>query len=233
MSTGDEEPAITILLADGRSLFREAVRAALQLEGDLEVISEVGHAAAAVEEADRLQPDVVIVDADLGEEGGGIATARAIKERAKRCRILVLSRRADESSLVQAVEAGASGYLARGSALAELIDAARKVHRGVMLIPPEMLEPLVTRLVARRRSWDQEHQRVARLTRRERQVLTLLATGADKETIARELVISPQTARTHIQNVLEKMGVHSRLEAAAFVIQNGMLAELAMPEYSP
>jgi two-component system nitrate/nitrite response regulator NarL len=90
-----------------------------------------------------------------------------------------------------------------------------------------MLGPLLSRLILRRREQDDALRRAGRLTRREREVLALLAEGGDNDAIAQRLVISPQTARTHIQNVLSKLGVHSRLEAAAFVIQNGILEDLA------
>jgi two-component system nitrate/nitrite response regulator NarL len=93
-----------------------------------------------------------------------------------------------------------------------------------------MLGPLLKRLIVRRREQDEALRRMSRLTRREREVLALLAEGADNDGIAQALVISPQTARTHIQNVLSKLGVHSRLEAAAFVVQNGILDELVGAE---
>jgi two-component system nitrate/nitrite response regulator NarL len=93
-----------------------------------------------------------------------------------------------------------------------------------------MLGALLARLIRRRREQDEAIRRMSRLTRREKEVLALLAGGADNDAIAQALVISPQTARTHIQNVLGKLGVHSRLEAAAFVMQNGILDELATVE---
>jgi two-component system nitrate/nitrite response regulator NarL len=89
-----------------------------------------------------------------------------------------------------------------------------------------MLGALLSRLIVHRRQQDEALKRMARLTRREREILALLAEGADNDAIAQELVISPQTARTHIQNVLGKLGVHSRLEAAAFVLQNGIMEDL-------
>jgi DNA-binding NarL/FixJ family response regulator len=128
--------------------------------------------------------------------------------------------------LVDLLDAGANGYLTREAPLAELIDATRAIHRGETLIPPRMLGPLLSALLHRRKEQDHAHDRLSRLTRREREVLALLASGADNESIAGVLVISPQTARTHIQNILGKLSVHSRLEAAAFVTQNGIYPEL-------
>src|ERR671918_729742 len=108
-----------------------------------------------------------------------------------------------------------------GVRLTDLIDAIRAVHRGDTLIPARMLGDLLGRLIDRRQQQSDAVRRIGRLTTREREVLNLLAQGGDNDTIAQALVISPQTARTHIQNVLVKLGVHSRLEAAALAIRNG------------
>jgi DNA-binding NarL/FixJ family response regulator len=216
---------ITILLADSQSLFREAVKVVLESEPGLEVVAEAGDGLEAVREAERTRPDVALVDLNL-PNGDGIRATYMITEQVPACRVAVLADLEDERVLVDAVEAGASGYLTKECALSELIDAARAIYAGETLIPRRMLGPLLARLIQRRREQDGALRRTARLTRREREVLALLAEGADNDAIAQTLVISPQTARTHIQNVLSKLGVHSRLEAAAFVMQNGILDEL-------
>lgn len=220
-----QDGTIKILLADSQSLFREAVKVVLENEPGLEVVAEAGDGLEAVAEAERARPNVALVDLNL-PNCDGIRASYLIGEQVPECRILVLADEEDERSLVDAVEAGASGYLTKESPLAELIEAARAVHSGDTLIPRRMLGPLLARLIQRRREQDGALRKTARLTRREREVLAMLAEGADNDAIAQALVISPQTARTHIQNVLNKLGVHSRLEAAAFVVQNGILAEL-------
>ena len=149
-----------------------------------------------------------------------------IKERVPNCRILVLSSREDYRALIEILDAGASGYLTKASPLADLIHATRAVHQGDMLVPPKMLGPLLAGLLRRRKEQDRAYEVVSQLTRREREVLALVAEGADNRAIAETLVISPQTARTHIQNILNKLSVHSRLAAAAFVTQNGIMREL-------
>jgi NarL family two-component system response regulator LiaR len=217
---------LRVLVADGHSLFREAVRTVLESEEKLEVVAEAREGLQAVAEAARVRPDVVILDAALPNCDGIKATA-LIKKRLPDCKVLVLSGEADETTLVAAIEAGADGYLTKESPLAELIDAAQVVGRGETLIPRHMLGPLLSRLILRRREKDEALRRLSHLTRREREVLALLADGADNDIIAQKLVISPQTARTHIQSVLGKLGVHSRLEAAAFVIQSGIQQDLA------
>jgi DNA-binding NarL/FixJ family response regulator len=124
------------------------------------------------------------------------------------------------------MEAGADGFMTKGRPLAELIDATGAVHRGETLVPPRMLGALLQRLIRRRRDQDAAVRRVGRLTPRERQVLALLAEGANNDGIAQSLVISPETARTHVQHVLSKLEMHSRLAVAAFVVSNGLLDEL-------
>jgi two-component system NarL family response regulator len=216
---------IRILLADQHALFREALRTGLENEADLRVVAQARTGTEAVIEADRTVPHVAIVDADLpaGDAGPTIAE---LKERLPRCGVLVLGTDEDSRRLVDLLDAGANGYLTKEAPLSELVDATRSINAGDTLIPRRMLGPLLTALLQRRREQDHAHDRLARLTRREREVLALLANGADNEAIAAVLVISPQTARTHIQNILGKLSVHSRLEAAAFVTQNGILPDL-------
>ena len=216
---------IRVLLADRHALFREAMRAVLESEAEIHVVAEARDGLEAVSEAERSLPHVAILDVDLPMSDGARTTA-TIKARVPECQVLVLSAREDYRSLIEVLDAGASGYLTRESPLAELIQATRAVHHGDTLVPPGMLGPLLSDLLRRKRDQDKGFERIARLTTREREVLALLAQGSDNDSIARSLVISPQTARTHIQNILGKLEVHSRLEAAAFVMQSGLLANL-------
>jgi DNA-binding NarL/FixJ family response regulator len=218
------ETPIRILLADEHSLFSEAVRVGLETTGSLQVVSVVRDGLRAIAEAERTRPDVAIIHV-RGSSGDGIRAAAMVKERVPTCMVLVLTDAEDHAMLVDALEAGADGYLTNECMLSELIDAVRTVHRGEMLVPPRMLGPLVTSLIRHRREQDDAVRQLACLTRREREVLALLAKGVSKDAIAATLVISPQTARTHIQNVITKLGVHSRLEAAMFVTQNGIVLE--------
>ncbi|MGH2727436.1 MAG: LuxR C-terminal-related transcriptional regulator, partial [Actinomycetota bacterium] len=152
--------------------------------------------------------------------------AALIRDRVPSCGVVLLAPNEDLQMLVAALEGGVNGYLTKDCPLSEMVEAARAVARGETLVPKQMLGPLLGRLIRRRRQQDEALNRLDRLTRREREILVLLAQGADNQTIAQVLVISPETARTHIQKVLGKLGVHSRLEAAAFVVRNGILEEL-------
>jgi DNA-binding NarL/FixJ family response regulator len=219
------DSALRVLLADEQSLFREAVRVVLSREADIEVVGEARDGLQAIAEVERLRPDVALLDATLPNCDGIHATMQ-IAERVSACRVILVTGQEEQRVLIDALEAGASGYLTKESPLVDLIEAVRAVHRGEVLVPPRMLGPLLRQLIKRRREHDGALNRMTNLTRREREVLMLLAQGADNEGIAQRLVISPETARTHVQNVLGKLDVHSRLEAAAFVRQNGLLKEL-------
>ena len=221
MPWGDRA-GVRVLLADAHSLFREALSSALAAEPDLAVVAEARDGLEAVAEAARSEPEVAVLDAEL-PNCDGVRATRLIRDRLPGCRVVVLAAEEDHDTLADAVQAGASGYLTKASPLTDLVEAIRAVHRGDTLVPARMLGGLLGRLVNRRHEQSSAVRRMGRLTPREKEVLSLLAEGGDNDSIAQALVISPQTARTHIQNVLVKLGVHSRLEAAALAIQNGLL----------
>lgn len=222
---GNNPDAIRVLVAAEQTMFREVITGALEAEDDFEVVAQVSDGKEALELAERARPDVALLDAELAN-ADGIAVASSIASRVRGCRVMVVATEGDQHTLLRSMEAGASGYLTRSADLTELIEGARAVHRGETLIPPQMLGALIRSLVHRRWEHNEAFGAIRRLTSREREVLALLAAGADNDRIAQRLVISPQTARTHIQNLLTKLGVHSRLEAVAFVTRNGFLAEL-------
>ena len=216
---------LRILLADGQALFREAVRVVLDTQPDFTVVEEAGDGVLAVVCAERARPDVALVDADLPKRDG-LSAAAMIGERIPGCRVLVMSGEEDVTTLIEALRAGARGYVAKASPLAELIEATRAVHRGETVVPSHMIGDMVARLLRVQQEQDDALQRIARLTSREKEVLALLSDGGNNEVIAAALAISPQTARTHIQNILGKLGVHSRSAAAGLVIQRGVRQEL-------
>ena len=220
-----QEQTIRILLADRHALFRQAVKAALDGESDLQVIGDAEDGLEAVAQAERTSPQVAVVESSLINLDGN-QTAYLIAEQVPDCRVIVVTDSEDQDGLMEAVEAGADGFLTKSAPLSQLIETIRSVSRGETIIPPHLLGGLLRRLIGQRVVQDEARRRINHLTRREKQVLALLAEGASSEAIAEELVISPQTARTHIQNVLTKLGVHSRLEAAAFMTKNRILSEL-------
>lgn len=215
------DPLVRVLIADAHSLFREALVTSLAGQTDLTVVGQARDGLEAVAEAARTEPEVAVLDADL-PNCDGVRATKLIRDRLPACRVVVLAAEEDHETLADAIHAGANGYLTKSSPLTDLVDAIRSVHRGDTLVPAGMLGDLLGRLIDRRQQQSEAVRRIGRLTPREQEVLSLLAQGGDNDTIAQALVISPQTARTHIQNVLVKLGVHSRLEAAALAIQNGL-----------
>jgi DNA-binding NarL/FixJ family response regulator len=153
--------------------------------------------------------------------------ASAMSDLASAARILVLGERDDLDIVTTVLDAGASGYLTKEAGVAELADAIRQATAGEFVVPPHLLTPLLDRLLRRRRESQEAARRMAQLTRRERAVLALLTDGANNQSIATILGISAQTARTHVQNILGKLDMHSKLEAAAFVLQHGIRDDLA------
>ncbi|MGH2751105.1 MAG: response regulator [Actinomycetota bacterium] len=209
------------MIADEHSLFRQAVRGALETEQDIAVVAEAADAREAVHKVERFRPDVALIDGELAK-GNGIDAIRLARERVPTCRVLVLANDPDQAALLNAMKAGASGYMTKASPLAKLIDATRAVLQGETIVPSLMLGPLLNQLVQSRDQQNDVLRRLSRLTRREREVLALLVDGGDNELVAKRLLISPETARTHIQNILSKLDVHSRLEALALVLRNNI-----------
>jgi two-component system nitrate/nitrite response regulator NarL len=217
--------SIRILLVDGNSLFRQAVGGALNRVEGLEVVAESQTASVALTDAERLQPDLIVVDGDFFVSWLPAFIAD-VREASPDSKILVLTSEEDLGALVEALKAGANGYLTKETSLEELVHVARGVAHGDVVVPPQMLGQLVTTLVQQGgKKTDDSIMTLSKLTRRERQVLALLADGSDKDAIARQLAISPQTARTHVQNILAKLGLHSRLEAAAFARKHPILKQ--------
>jgi DNA-binding NarL/FixJ family response regulator len=220
------EATVSILIGSEHSLFREAIKAALEREADCHVVGEAADGLQAISEARRVGPDVALLDVRMARCDGVKAT-RLLKEKAPDCRVLLLADGDDHYSLLPALQAGAKGFVTKGSPLAELIGATRAVHRGETVVPGRLLGPLLDQLLHRRSQQDQVMRKIARLTKREREVLAQLVEGGNNAVIARKLVISPETARTHIQNILGKLDVHSRLEAVALVTESGVIDSLS------
>jgi two-component system, NarL family, nitrate/nitrite response regulator NarL len=226
---GESRWGVSVLVADDQSLFRDALKAALETEGDLHVVAEAADGLRAVDEARRTRPHVAIVAAGLPPRGGVEAT-RLIKRSWPECRVVVLDSDESVEVLAAALQAGASGFLTKGCDLPTLIESVRAVNRGEVLVPPHMLGALLESLFRRREAQSEAAAMLARLSPREKDVLALLAKGLGKQAMGECLRISPETARTHIHNVLSKLGLHSKLEAAAFVIRNGILDDLLSPD---
>jgi two-component system, NarL family, response regulator LiaR len=221
-----EKGKFRIILADDHALFREAVRAVLDADAEFDVVAEASSGAEVLSALDANQPDLVVLDAEIVDGDEGLVAD--MKQLQPGCRVLMLVDAGAHSMVLKAARAGAEGFVAKESPLQDLLTAVRALKRGETVVPGHMLGPLLSSLMRQRKQEDAAFERILRLTQREKEVLALLAEGADNEAIAKALVISPQTARTHIQNILGKLNVHSRLEAAAIAMQNGLLENGAL-----
>lgn len=204
----------TLVLAETQALFRSALRSALALTGDVDVVAEAADRASTLTAIELHEPDALLLDTKMHDHR---CILQSVRGRQLRTRVIVLAPSSDSYLLMQSLEAGAHGFLSKEQPLSALVHATRVVLRGETFVPPGMLGGLLHDLIERRRIERDQATRLERLTKRERQVLDLLVAGYDHESLAAHLVISPPTARSHIQNLLRKLEVHSRLEAVALV----------------
>jgi DNA-binding NarL/FixJ family response regulator len=207
---------VRILLSTSQRLVRDALTEGLEKLGRIRVISTARTASEILVEAERNEPAVVVISDDVGRNEY-LDAIRMIVDRIPSCAVLLLAGKEDEDALTEAVEAGIRGFVTRSARVNELCEAIEHVAEGNASIPGSMINGLLDRLLERRVLAKQRDARLDKLSVRERQVLLLLADGESSAAIAKTLWISRETARKHVQNILVKMGVRSRLEAIAYV----------------
>ena len=220
---GGTRDRIATLVVDDHRTFGEAMRIALDQEKDVQVVGVATSGIEGVALAEEHRPHVVLMDIEMPGMDG-IEAIRRIKENAPEARVVVVSAHQGELVLARAVEAGASGYLSKETALSEIVGSVRLAFQGEPLMPPDEVRRVLRHLRHRRTQEASEQQRVDRLTPRETEILQLMAQGMPTDDIAEHLSVSPYTLRTHVQNILKKLGVHSKLEALAFAIRHGKVA---------
>jgi len=216
---------IRTLIVDDHALFRRGLEIVLITEPDIEVVGEASDGAEAVEKASESLPDVVLMDVRM-PRSGGIEACRAIKEVAPSARIVILTMSDEEEDLFDAIKAGASGYLLKDIPLDEVAEAVRSVHGGQSLISPSMAGKLLTEFASlAKRDADEPPRQVPppKLTDREMQVLRLVARGMNNRDIAKELYISDNTVKNHVRNILEKLQIHSRMEAVMVAVREKLI----------
>ena len=211
---------IRVVIADDHRSFGEALQIALGGERDLAVIEVVTDGETAVEVAQEQHPDVVLMDVQMPGVDGLEATRR-IHRAASDTKVILLTGHDDDVVLARAVEAGARGFLRKTQAVSDLADAIRRAYRGEPLHPAGEVERSMARFRMQRRADGELAQRVERLTRREIEILQRVAAGENSAEIAAGLGMSRHTLRTHIQNVLTKLGVHSKTDAVVAAIRFG------------
>jgi DNA-binding NarL/FixJ family response regulator len=211
---------VRVLLVDEHALFREGLGLALAGIVDIDIAGEAVDGDDALERSVRLRPDVVVMDVRMPEGSGAGAIAR-IRAARSDIAVLVLTGSQDEEDLVDALRSGATGYLLKDASVEEVADAIRIVARGQGVISPTMTTKLLDRFgVLLRRAPD---DRESRLTVRELDVLRLVVKGLSNREIARDLFISQNTVKNHVRNILEKLHVRSRTEAATLAMRERLL----------
>jgi DNA-binding NarL/FixJ family response regulator len=212
---------IRVAVVDDQELFRRGLTMLLGVEDDIEVVGEAGDGVAATELAASAVPDVILMDVRMPKRSG-IEACVAIKEVAPTAQIIMLTVSDEEADLYDAVKNGASGYLLKDSSIDEVAQAVRVVADGQSLISPSMAIKLLDEFKQMSRS-DRQQVPTPRLTDRELEVLKLVAQGLNNREIAKRLFISENTVKNHVRNILEKLQLHSRMEAVMYAVREKLL----------
>jgi DNA-binding NarL/FixJ family response regulator len=221
-ATGDGDP-IRVLVVDDHALFRRGLEMVLAAESDIVVVGEAEDGADAVSRAAETLPDIVLLDVRMPRRSG-IEACRAIKDAVPSAKIIMLTVSDEEADLYDAIKAGAMGYLLKEVPIEEVADAIRAVHGGQSLISPSMASKLLTEFASMvRRDGERQQVPAPRLTDREMEVLRLVAKGMNNRDIAKDLFISENTVKNHIRNILEKLQLHSRMEAVVYAVREKMI----------
>jgi DNA-binding NarL/FixJ family response regulator len=214
---------IRVLIADDQALFRRGLHVVLGVEDGIEIVAEADNGEEAVARAEELAPDVVLMDVRMPRLGGIDATRR-IRDLLPSTRILMLTVSDEEDDLYEAIKAGANGYLLKEISVEEVAEAVRAVVAGQSLISPSMASKLLEEFNAlARRAAQTEELAAPVLTGRELEVLKLVAQGMSNREVAAALFISENTVKNHVRNILEKLHLHSRMEAVMYAVRKRLL----------
>jgi DNA-binding NarL/FixJ family response regulator len=216
--------SIRVLLADDEDMVRSGFRLVLIREPDIEVVGEAADGAQAVAEAERVRPDVVLMDIRMPELDGLAATrAIAADPALAEVRVVVLTTFELDEYVFEAMRAGASGFLVKHTEPAELVRAVRVVADGEALLSPSVTRRLVSEFAARTKQPSGPSPALAELTSREREVMGLVAEGLTNSEIGERLFMSPATARTHVSRILAKLGARDRTQLVVMAYESGLV----------
>jgi len=213
----DNDGIIRVLVVDDHAIIRKGIRAVLELVPDVDLVGEAENGVQAIKLDQELIPDVILMDLMMPEMDG-IACIKQLKDQRPEARILVLTNFAGEDMIFPAIKAGAMGYHLKDSSPEALIDAIRQVNQGVASLHPSIAKKVLDEF------HNTEKQQLSEepLTQRELEVLRLIAQGHENKDIAGQLVISEATVRTHVSNILGKLHLASRTQAALYALREGL-----------
>jgi DNA-binding NarL/FixJ family response regulator len=213
--------AIRLLICDDHRLLTDTLTDVASHDSRLALLPAVHSPEEALELTRHTHPDVVLMDIEFRGPMNGIEATRRIKQTSPSTKVVIMTAHEDEGLLVEAVEAGASGFLRKTEGVDEFIAAIKAAADGEILIDRAALARLLPKVAREREARRDAQVLLAQLTDREREILGQLAKGLRNDDIASQLFISPQTVQTHVRNLLSKLGVHSKLEAVAFAVRHG------------
>lgn len=219
----DKRP-IKVLLVDDHAMITEGLSRVLGAERGIEIVATAGSGAEVFVAIDRHKPDVVVMDYQLPDIDGATVT-RELRSTHPETRVIMLTGSTDDRVLVDAIEAGCSGYITKVNAVDELAAAVRAAHIGESVISPSMLARLLPRFKAKGRD-----RSTSELSKRELEVIRLLAEGLSNIEIAQRLVVSLNTVRNHVQSIITKLDAHSKLEAVSTAVRRGIISYPANPD---
>jgi DNA-binding NarL/FixJ family response regulator len=213
---------ISVVLADDQALVRAGFRMILEAEDDIEVVGEASDGDQAVLVTRQLRPDVVLMDVQMPRMDGLEATGRIIGAADSQSRVVILTTFERDDYVFEALRAGASGFLLKNAPPEELVHAVRVVAAGDALLAPSVTRKVIEEY-ARRPATRSHEADIGRLTERETEVLQLLATGKSNSELATHLYLGEGTIKTHVSNVLTKLGLRDRMQAVVFAYESGLV----------
>jgi two-component system NarL family response regulator len=218
-----DKEVVRVLIADDQALFRRGLYVVLGTEEDIEVVAEAEDGEEAIAKAEELAPDAVLMDVRMPRVNG-IDAARRIRELLPSTKILMLTVSDEEDDLYEAIKAGANGYLLKEISVEEVANAIHAVVQGQSLISPSMASKLLNEFNSlARQAAEKEELPAPVLTARELEVLKLVARGMSNKDVADELFISENTVKNHVRNILEKLHLHSRMEAVMYAVRKRLV----------
>ena len=216
---------VSVLVVDYHSLVREGLVRMLELDPSITVVGTASNGSKAVEKTLELQPDVVLMDLSMPGMDGAAATRAIVQSGKVKSKVIILTVHAEDSGVFEAIRAGASGYLLKDCDPAELVSAIERVHRGEYTLSPGVLKRIIDASVVETAASETSasvDEPVEELTRREREVLCLLADGLANSAIACRLFISERTVKNHVSSILRKLDVKDRTQAAIWAHRHGL-----------